>query len=111
MMNNHYILRGKTVHIETDLIKWGRSLGRKKALKKTQIKGGLRVSTVFLGIDHGFSFPELVDIEPVLFETMVFDSDGGNTYQRRYKSYDAAIRGHKRIVRLIRGKRYDKSLF
>lgn len=51
------------------------------------------VSTVFLGIDHGFGFSE----RPVLFETMVF---GGlfDQEQWRYCTWDEAAAGHKAVV-------------
>ena len=54
--------------------------------------GGVRVSTVFLGIDHGFG-----QGAPVVFETMTF----GEPFEQlcwRYTSQDAAEAGHARIV-------------
>lgn len=53
--------------------------------------GDVKVSTIFLGIDHGFGFTP--DRPPTLWETMVF---GGplDMYQRRYTSLDAAKAGH-----------------
>ena len=56
-------------------------------------RNGVRVSTVFLGLDHSHSF----DGPPVLWETMVF----GGKYdgeQKRYSSFDVAQRGHQRMV-------------
>lgn len=49
------------------------------------------VSTVFLGIDHGFGVGR-----PVLWETMVFGGqlDG---LQRRYTSREAALAGHRDV--------------
>ena len=63
--------------------------------------GRIRVSTVFLGLDHGFGRPG----GPVLFETMVF---GGSLdgEQRRYETWEAAQAGHDELVarlRLLRG--------
>jgi hypothetical protein len=54
--------------------------------------GEARVSTVFLGLDHGWSGGP-----PEVFETMIF---GGSfdEYQWRYATWDAAAAGHKRIV-------------
>lgn len=56
---------------------------------------GVVVSTVFLGIDHGF----FVNGPPVLWETMIFGGphDG---YQRRYTSRVAAQKGHADSVAL-----------
>lgn len=52
------------------------------------------VSTVFMGIDHGFGR----HAKPVLWETMVFIDDE-TADQRRYTSRQAAIRGHNELVR------------
>jgi hypothetical protein len=63
-------------------------------IDKTEIGAGdVEVSTVFLGLDHGWS----QDGPPVLFETMIF---GGDYDQHcwRYTSYVAAQAGHTRIV-------------
>lgn len=62
----------------------------------TVFKNGTRVSTVFLGMDHGWG-----DGEPVLFETMIFDGphDG---YMERYYTWDEAIQGHQRAVKLAK---------
>ena len=49
------------------------------------------VSTVFLGMDHGFG---LTDI-PLLFETMVFGEGVGCEIQERYSTYQEAEEGHK----------------
>lgn len=62
---------------------------------KTYVNGYL-ISTVFLGLDHGFGSLDF----PALFETMVFkDQQSGET--RRYKTYDEALEGHKAMVRWI----------
>ena len=59
--------------------------------------GDVRVSTVFLGIDHGFGAGPLV-----LWETMIFGGklDGE---QRRYTSREDAIRGHEEMCALVQG--------
>lgn len=56
----------------------------------------VRVSTVFLGIDHG-----LMEPEPILFETMVF---GGklDDYTVRYTTWHEAEVGHKVIVDMVK---------
>jgi len=53
--------------------------------------GEARVSTVFLGIDHGLGGP------PLLYETMVFGgpSDGE---QQRYGTLEEARAGHEAMV-------------
>ena len=57
--------------------------------------GALRVSTVFLGIDHGF------DGYPVLYETLVFG--GLDEYGERYTTRLEAVAGHARAVALVEG--------
>lgn len=66
-----------------------------------------RISTIFLGIDHGWRGP------PVLFETMVFEKAGimvewpeGDTFEThedldkiRYCTYDEAMTGHYLTVK------------
>jgi hypothetical protein len=58
--------------------------------------GHVRVSTVFLGLDHNFHGGE-----PILFETMIF---GGplNGEQWRYATYAEAERGHAEAVTQVR---------
>ena len=70
---------------------------RKVALDK--MPGDVRVSTVFLGLDHGF----LASEDPILFETMIFGGpeDG---YQERYKTWKEAEEGHKRALELVNPK-------
>lgn len=54
---------------------------------------GFQVSTVFLGIDHGYG-----NSPPVLFETIIFNGpfDGA---QRRYYTWDEAVAGHAHMLR------------
>jgi hypothetical protein len=56
--------------------------------------GPLRISTVFLGLDHSF-----FDGPAMLFETMIFD-DGEDTYQTRCETWDEAEAMHKRAVEM-----------
>lgn len=58
--------------------------------------GDVRVSTVFLCIDHSFD-----DNGPILFETMVF---GGalNGETERSKTYDEAVTDHNLMVARVK---------
>jgi len=49
----------------------------------------VRVSTVFLGLDHRF----FGDGPPLLFETMIFGGEHDG-YQRRYATWEEAEAGH-----------------
>ena len=57
--------------------------------------GPVMVSTVFLPFDHSFGGDG-----PVLFETMIFDGEYDG-YQKRYKTYDEAVEGHKVACDLV----------
>lgn len=64
---------------------------------------GKRISTVWLGIDHGFVQGKESNI-PVLFETMVFDNErsGFEIYCDRYTSWDDAFKGHQKAVEWVK---------
>lgn len=55
--------------------------------------GPYRVSTVWLGIDHGFG-----GHAPIIFETMVFKEDESDLDCRRYSTLRAAQIGHAEMV-------------
>lgn len=59
--------------------------------------GAVKISTVFLAIDHsrGSGGP------PILFETMIFEGVH-NGYQERYSTWGQAVEGHARAVALVR---------
>lgn len=63
----------------------------------------VRISTVWLGLDHDFGWMathgEEPNPNPVQFETMVFMFGWHGIYQERYISRELARRGHWRIVR------------
>ena len=87
-----YILDGhKPVQCENvlDWATWIETSDRK--VVKTKINNEVRVSTVFLGLDHNLGG------KPMLFETMIF---GGplNEQMERYSTWEDAEAGHKRWV-------------
>jgi len=90
-MTHTYILVGREPVPEPDLMAWARwfeDADRHVALTE---QGDVRVSTVFLGLDHGWRGP------PVLYETMAFvghDSVGCE----RYATWTQAEAGHARWV-------------
>ncbi len=53
-------------------------------------RGGVTVSTVFLGLDHSFGSGP-----PMLFETMVFHDGRTGVCCERYATWDDAVAGHK----------------
>lgn len=58
-----------------------------RRVARTKI-GSCLISTVWLGIDHGYE-------EPLIFETMVFPE---SEEQHRYTTEEEALAGHQRIV-------------
>ena len=59
----------------------------------TDINDKVYVSTVYLGLNHGFG-----DSDPVLWESMVFGHDEDEV-QVRYKTHDEAVKGHDKLVK------------
>jgi hypothetical protein len=88
-----YILVGHEPVAEPDLIRWARWMEDADRHVKLSIQGDVRVSTVFLGLDHNFSDHG----PPLLFETMAFvgHDDVG---QERYATWAEAEAGHARRV-------------
>ena len=67
----------------------------KRIVKKDTIED-IRISTVFLGLDHAFKSDT-----PILWETMIFGGEYDN-YQERYTSYEDALIGHQKALDLIK---------
>ena len=101
-----YILDKEGVPVqEPNIFAWGRWFEETKdrIIQQDTIKtatGDVLVSTVFLGIDYSF----LRGGKPVLFETMIFESNikALHEYQERYRTREQAIKGHSRAVSLVK---------
>lgn len=92
----NYILSGHTPILEEDVIKWAQWYKKaNRVVKKTDLPGGVRVSTVFLGIDHNF-----MGGTPLLFETMIFGGEN-NEFQERYSTWEEAEEGHQQAIELV----------
>lgn len=107
-----YILKGKKAIKETNLFKWAEwfeTADRIVAQNTIEhIKGKrwgnigigkiekIKVSTVFLGLDHSFNGGK-----PLLFETMIFGG-GYDDYQERYTTWEEAEKGHKKALELVK---------
>ncbi len=104
-MTARFILEGHTAVPCEDLMEWGRWYeDNRPALRVGDDDvNGVRVSTVFLGLDHSFG-----EGLPLLFETMIFKGphDG---WQDRYTTWEEAELGHKRIVQLLQASRIPTS--
>ena len=104
MINTFYLNLDKTTR-PCSLEEWGNQLEemRKSNTKHVadEIVNGLRVSTVWLGLNHDFS--ELG--QPLLFETMIFPEEGRDSielYLDRYATWQEAEEGHKKAVEWVK---------
>ena len=77
------------------------SFGFSKLIQQTHIKDCV-ISTVFLGLDHSYSYFEKEG--PVLFETMIFCKDDmrDDVYQVRYETVAEALKGHGTAMKWLR---------
>ena len=94
-LGRHFILEGDGVRA-VDLLTWARWFENhveERVIALTVVQPEIKVSTVFLGIDHGFSRTG----PPIIFETMVF---GGLLDQAmaRYATIAEARAGHTAMV-------------
>ena len=106
MNTDKYILEGHTPVPEADLLKWGKWMETSNRIVKKDIAtvkfegdnlGEVRVSTVFLGLNHSF----LEEAEPLLFETMVF---GGPLDQEmdRCSTWEGAEKMHELMCEKVK---------
>ena len=90
----NYILDGKTAVKCNDILKWAAWFEKAdRRVAKTE-KDDIRISTVFLGMNHSFSKGP-----PLLFETMIF----GGEHDRdlwRYSTWEEAEKGHLEACKL-----------
>ena len=96
-MNDKYILDGHTPVICNNLMEWAEWMEKgDRVVAKTNI-GEVRVSTVFLGIDHNY-----LGDKPLLFETMIFGGKYDEEMQR-YSTWDEAEKGHRKMTERVLG--------
>jgi hypothetical protein len=98
MRKAYYILKGKLAVPVKDVREWGIWFETADRIVAADKVGGVRVSTVFLGIDHNFG-----DGLPLIFETMAFR--GGTwdeLYCERCGTWEEAEAQHKAMCDLVR---------
>ena len=94
-MSNYYILVNHKV-VASTLMEWADffEVLANRVVKQETIEG-VFISTVFLGLDHGWGMSE----EPIVFETMILD--GKDDYQTRCATWDEAEKMHRTAVNVI----------
>jgi hypothetical protein len=91
-MTDAYILEG-TTPVPVDLLTWAQWFETaERHVADTWVTPTLRVSTVFLGLDHQYG-----EGPPLVFETMVFEGGDGQECER-YSTWAAAEQGHQAMV-------------
>lgn len=81
-----------------DLIEWAMWMGKSNRVVALDTIDNIRISTVFLGLDHSF---DIIGDEPILFETMIFGGEF-DEYQNRYSSRVEALIGHQKAVQKVK---------
>jgi hypothetical protein len=99
-MSDKYIMKDDgTIVPEPDTLKWAQWFeSNRRHVLDDYLPDGVRVSTVFLGLDHNFGFGGL----PILFETMIFGGEH-DSYQDRYSTREEAVIGHAKALALAKG--------
>jgi hypothetical protein len=110
-VGRYYDRKGRVI----DMFEWSYLFGDigYKQLKHTTIDANTWVSTIWMGIDHGFSFDPLA--KPVIFETMCFrrmpepkPRRGGGSHefdedgQWRWRTEEEALAGHETVCAEVR---------
>lgn len=93
-----YILAedGKTPIATDDSSEWGKwfvRAGMKKIVAQDELPSGVRISTIFLGLDYNFG-----DGPPLIFETMVFPANSwADGDCERCSTYNQAVEQHEKM--------------
>ena len=91
-MNDNYILDGKKT-IACDLMTWANWFEKANRRVALDEHDGVKVSTVFLGLDDSFG-----EGKPMLFETMIFGGPHDQD-QERYSTWAEAEAGHAKMCK------------
>lgn len=108
-MRPMYYKRDGTPYPDDDTLAWAKDFSKyeNKTVKKTILKNGMHVSTVWLGLDHNYG-----EGPPHIFETMVFPSENSwsDLACERYSTEAEAIAGHERICKEWGAKNADANI-
>lgn len=95
---DHFILINKNEVVEPNIYIVGCWFEKtKERFIKSTVVNGCWTSTVFLSFNHAIAGA------PLLYETMIFGSavDLTSLYKDRYSTYDDALKGHQKAVRIM----------
>lgn len=94
-MTRYWKLDGHKPVPTDDVLEWAKIYeGTGRFVAQSEICGS-RISTVFLGIDHGHGSGS-----PLLFETMIFDGPQ-DQYQERCSTWEEAEAQHQEACQLV----------
>jgi len=106
-MMEHYVLEGEIFRKARSYSEWllhMEMFDKYRRIAQTYYaRDSIRVSTVFLGIDHNFGAGL-----PLLFESMIFINGGPlqshdlDGEQDRYYTYEQALTGHRELCELVK---------
>jgi hypothetical protein len=91
-----FYLEGKTAVRVRDVLQWAELYSASPHHVADDEIHGVRISTIFLGLDHNVLGPT-----PILFETMIFGGERDGE-QWRYSTWDEAEAGHAEACSLVR---------
>lgn len=96
-MSEYYVLDGKTAKVATrdEWAQWLKDSRDKKRIASTEYGDDIRVSTVFLGLNHAWG-----DGPPMIFETMIFGGEHSDD-QVRCSTYEEAEAQHAEACKLV----------
>jgi len=94
-MTDKYVLDGKYPRKVEDLLEWAKLFETTDRIVAEDWIGDVRISTIFMGLDHRFGAGP-----PLLFETMIFEGD--KDYQTRCTTWVQAEAMHVKAVAFAR---------
>lgn len=79
---------------------WFETSAQARRVADTRLENGVRVSTIFLALDHNFTnFAAGWKFPPILWETRIFGGPHDESTWR-YSSREAAVEGHAAAVEI-----------
>lgn len=93
----YYILEGKTPVQVSDVLTWAKMFEDTDRHVADDYVGSVRVSTVFLGMDHSWN----PSGPPMIFETLIFGGELDGEMDR-YSTWEEAEFGHKKMLEEVK---------